>query len=78
MGTIADWTDLRTRFLVLAETWMQRTADSDDWVRTVDRFLKQFIAARSGTTWKLFLGDDASVYMHVQHCLLPAISQLLQ
>ena len=67
LGTIADWTDLRARFLVLAETWMQRTAESDDWVKAVDDFLKQFIAARSGQTWKLFLGA-----MQLQHCLLPA------
>jgi hypothetical protein len=50
LGTIADWTDLHARFLVLAETWMQRTVESDDWVKAVDNFLKQFIAARSGKT----------------------------
>ena len=60
MGTIADWTDLHARFLVLAETWMQRTAESDDWVKAVDNFLKQFIAARSGKT-------DVEVFMQLQN-----------
>jgi hypothetical protein len=77
LGTIADWTDLHARFLVLADTWMQRTAESDDWVKAVDNFLKQFIAARSGETWKLFLSDDTSVFMQL-HCLLPVYTSQLQ
>jgi hypothetical protein len=48
LGTVADWTDLHARFIVLAETWMQRTPATCDWARTVDTFLKQFIAARKG------------------------------
>ena len=48
MGSVADWTDLHSRFIVLAETWMHRTPDTCPWVKAVDEFLKQFVAARSG------------------------------
>ena len=48
LGTVADWTDLHARFIVLAETWMHRTPETCAWVKSVDEFLKQFIAARSG------------------------------
>jgi hypothetical protein len=51
LGSIADWTDLHSRFIVLAETWMHRTPDTCPWVKAVDEFLKQFIAARSGELW---------------------------
>ena len=48
LGTGADWTDVHTRFLVLADTWMHSTPETSGWVKDVDAFLKQFIAARSG------------------------------
>ena len=48
LGTEADWADLHARFIVLADTWMHRTPDTCGWVKAVDKFLKQFIAARSG------------------------------
>ena len=48
LGSVADWTDLHSRFIVLAETWMHRTPDTCPWVKAVDGFLKQFVAARSG------------------------------
>ena len=48
MGSVADWTDLHSRFMALAESWMHRTAATCAWVRAVDGFLKQFIMARSG------------------------------
>ena len=48
LGTVADWTDVHTRFLVLADTWMHSTPETSGWVKDVDAFLKQFIAARSG------------------------------
>lgn len=51
LGTVEDWTDLHARFLVLADTWMHRTLHTCDWVKDVDAFLKQFIAARSGELW---------------------------
>jgi hypothetical protein len=48
LGSVADWTNLHSRFIVLAETWMHRTPETCAWVKSVDEFLKQFIAARSG------------------------------
>ena len=48
LGTVADWTDLHARFIALAETWMHCTPETSPWVKAVDEFLKQFIAARSG------------------------------
>ncbi len=48
LGTEADWTDLHARFIVLADTWMHRTPETCGWVKAVDKFLKQLIAARSG------------------------------
>jgi len=48
LGTEADWADLHARFIVLADTWMHRTPETCGWVKAVDKFLKQFIAARSG------------------------------
>jgi hypothetical protein len=52
LGTVADWADLRARFIVLAETWMRRTPETCPWVQAVDALLKQFVAARSGELWK--------------------------
>jgi hypothetical protein len=48
LGSVADWADLRARFIVLAETWMRRTRETCAWVQAVDELLRQFIAARSG------------------------------
>ena len=51
LGSVADWSDLRARFLVLADTWMQRSVETCAWVKEVDAMLKEFEAARSGECW---------------------------
>ena len=48
LGTVADWTDVRVRFLELAATWMHLTPETNSWAKNVDDLLKQFVAARSG------------------------------
>ena len=34
LGTVEDWVDLRTRFLALAEKWMQVSREGED-IRTI-------------------------------------------
>jgi len=53
LGSVADWSDLRARFLVLADTWMHRSVETCAWVKEVDAMLKEFEAARSGECWLL-------------------------
>lgn len=59
LGTVADWTDVHTRFLVLADTWMHCNPETSGWVKDVDAFLKQFIAARSGKVWQARCRSDS-------------------
>jgi hypothetical protein len=59
LGTVADWTDVHTRFLALADTWMHCTPETSGWVKDVDAFLKQFIAARSGKGWQARCRSDS-------------------
>ena len=48
LGTVADWTDVRARFLELAATWMHVSPETSSWAKDVDDLLQQFVAARSG------------------------------
>ena len=47
-GSLEDWQQLRTRFLRIAETFMQKTTDGCSWVRGVLCFLDEFISVKSG------------------------------
>ncbi len=55
LGTVADWADVRARFLELAATWMQVAPDTSGWAKDVDDLLKQFVAARSGECLCIFM-----------------------
>ena len=55
LGTVADWTDVRARFLELAATWMHVSPETSSWAKDVDELLKQFVAARSGECLYVYL-----------------------
>ena len=82
LGSEGDWSDLRVRFLKLAETWMGRTPSSCDWAAAVDQMLSHFESARAGRVdvewWKSFFtyhgakGSGSTPYItgHIT-CLFP-------
>ena len=48
LGSEQDWSELRARFLGLAEMWMNRTPSTCEWAKAVDEMLAQFESARAG------------------------------
>lgn len=48
LGSRRDWSDLRSRFLKLADKWMGVTPSTCEWTNAVDRLLAQFESARDG------------------------------
>ncbi len=82
LGSESDWSDLRARFLKLADTWMGRTPSSCEWTAAVDQMLFNFESARAGRVdvdwWKSFFtyngarGSGSSPYItgHIT-CMFP-------
>jgi hypothetical protein len=66
LGSKHDWTDLRARFLRLAEQWMGLTPATCEWTRAVDQMLGQFESARAGQVdvewWKSIFKYNAPGY----------------
>ena len=48
LGSPHDWSDLRSRFLRLADKWMGLTPSTCEWTNAVDQLLAQFESARAG------------------------------
>jgi len=82
LGSEGDWSDVRARFLKLADTWMGRTPSTCDWAAAVDVMLSHFESARAGRVdvewWKSFFtyhgakgsGSSPHITGHIT-CMFP-------